>query len=69
MIYQSPVAIVQNYFFQAYFGGTVECQAQVEDDDRFDQKDLICGGCSNKERDQVYSILELKEGLSSRIVV
>lgn len=41
---------------KAYFGGTVECEAQAEGDDRFEQKDLICGGCSNKERDQICKI-------------
>ena len=30
----------------------MECEAQAEGDDRFEQKDLICGGCSNKKRDQ-----------------
>ena len=40
------------YPLQAYFGGTVECEAQAEGDDKFDPKDLVCGGCSNKERDQ-----------------
>lgn len=40
----------------AYFGGTVECQAQAEGEDKYDPKELICGGCSNKQRDQICKV-------------
>ena len=41
------------FSFKGYFGGTVECNEQAEGEDKYDPKDLVCGGCSNKERDQV----------------
>ena len=38
--------------FQAYFGGLAECLGELED---HDPKELVCGGCSIKERAQVIS--------------
>ena len=43
------------FSFKGYFGGTVECNEQAEGEDKYDPKELVCGGCSNKERDQVRS--------------
>ena len=37
--------------FQAYFGGTRVCQDEAAGGGS--PRELICGGCSNKERKQV----------------
>lgn len=38
---------------KAYFGGSVECLGEADGDDKHDPKDLICGGCSNRQRQQI----------------
>ena len=52
---------------QAYYGGMVRCDEQIGLAEEYDEKELVCGGCSDVSRAQVSSeniFLEIAIALS-----